>query len=61
MNIKNNEKNMKLVRSNHYFQKWQIDWMEVNRKNTGTSAAELLRGLLNEYIEKRNDKRRENS
>ena len=34
---------MKLVRSNHYFQKWQIDWMEANRKNTGTSAAELLK------------------
>ena len=46
------ENKNKLVRSNFSFQKWQLEWMEQNKKETGTSGAELLRRLLNEYIKK---------
>jgi hypothetical protein len=44
------EKNTKLVRTNHHFQKWQVEWLDWHKKETGTAAAELLRRLLNEYI-----------
>ena len=42
----------KKVRTNHHFTENQIKWMEDYRQETGTSAAELLRCLLNEYITK---------
>lgn len=51
MNKEQQNKN-KFVRSNHYFQKWQIEWMENNRLKTGITAAQLLRQLLNEYIQR---------
>lgn len=37
-------------RSNHHFTEYQLKWMEDHRQKTGTSAAELLRNLLNKYI-----------
>jgi hypothetical protein len=45
-------KDLTMTRTNHHFQKWQVDWMEWHKNQTGTSAAELLRSLINEYIQK---------
>jgi hypothetical protein len=48
-----NEKSKnKLIRANFCFQKRQLEWLEQNKQKTGTSGAELLRRLLNEYIQK---------
>ena len=44
-------KNTKLFRRNHHFQVWQLEWMEAHKKETGTSAAELLRRLISKYAE----------
>lgn len=49
--------NKQLTRTNHVFRREQIKFMEDHRKETGTSASELLRNLLDEYKGKY-DKRR---
>lgn len=46
-----NNKNTTLVRRNHHFQVWQLEWMEAHKRETGTSAAELLRRLISKYVE----------
>jgi hypothetical protein len=45
-------KDKELTKTNHVFRREQLKFMAEYKKETGTSASELLRNLLDEYKEK---------
>lgn len=52
------DKNKQLTRTNHVFRREQIKFMEEHREETGTSASELLRNLLDKYKEEYDAKKK---